>query len=118
MKKTIFLLATVILAASIVVGCSAINAATSDPIVGSWQQSPSLGTTLTFSENPNNYTYLTGAVQTNTGTWSKNGSTYTLTGSIFGITSATSVITPTFSNSNKTFYYLDSNNNAVTYNKQ
>ena len=117
-KKTLFILAAVILAGSLVVGCSAINAATSDPIVGSWQQSPSLGTTLTFTENPNNFTYLTGAIQTQAGTWTKSGSTYTLSGAIFGIITTTSVITPTFSNSNKTFYYLDSSNTAVTYNKQ
>jgi hypothetical protein len=118
-RNTFILVAIAAVAASVALaGCSAINAAAADPIVGTWQQSPSLATTLQFTENPNNYTYATGVIQTNTGTWSKSGSTYSLTGAILGFIGTSSSITPTFSNSNNTFAYTDSNSVIQIYNRK
>jgi hypothetical protein len=120
MKKNISIIATIVLAvaAALVSGCSLVNSASTDPIVGTWQQTPSFATTLQFTESPNTYAYTTGIVQTNSGTWSKSGNTYTLTGAILGIIGTSSVITPVFSNSDTTFAYVDSGNILEIYNKK
>jgi hypothetical protein len=118
-KKSIIRVALALaVAAVLATGCSLVNAASTDAIVGTWQQSPSLGTTLQFSESPNTYIYTTGVIQTNSGSWTKSGNTYVLTGAILGIVGTSSTITPVFSNSNKTFTYVDSSSIVEVYNKE
>jgi hypothetical protein len=120
MKRNTFIFAAIVAVVFSVAfaGCSAISAAAADPIVGTWQQSPSLATTLQFTESPNDYTYTTGIIQTNAGTWTKSGSTYSLTGAILGFIGTSSAITPTFSNSNNTFAYVDSSSVIQIYNRK
>jgi len=122
MRRTRWILGTVVLLVGLFAGCSQIADALDDVIVGSWQQASVNGVTPAFVNvlkftADNTYTASVGGVTTNTGTWVKNGSQYTLNGVLFGFASTTSNITPVFSDSNNTMTYTDGSGYAEVYKK-
>jgi hypothetical protein len=59
----------------------------------------------------------TAGITTNTGTWSKSDSSYTFTGSFFGFIGSATTIVPSFSDSNRTLSYTDSDGYVEVYKK-
>jgi hypothetical protein len=103
-------------------GCSFFAGLTDDVIVGSWQQSTVNGVTPLLVNvikitDDKAYTTSTAGITTNTGSWSKSGSSYTFVGALFGFISTSSVITPTFTDSNNTMTYTDGNGYIEVYKK-
>jgi hypothetical protein len=118
MKKRRRLLGVIALVTLLSAGCSLFP----DVIEGSWQQvsvngvSAVLVTVITFDTTA--YTGSVAGVTANTGTWSRSGSEYTLNGAFFGYISTSVSFTPTFSRSNNTLSYTDSNGYLELYNRQ
>jgi hypothetical protein len=121
MKRKSLFVAAIIAGVLMVAGCSLVADAIADPIVGSWQQvsvdgsAALLVTTLAFTKDT--FTVTTAGITGTTGTWTKSGSSYTLTGAFFGTLATSSVIVPTFSNSNNTMTYTDANGKVEVYKK-
>jgi len=119
MKRHPFRLAAALLCVLAFAGCSLLGP---DVIVGKWQQVSVNGAStliLTVVEfTASTYSGSLAGVVTNSGTWTRSGSAYTLNGSFFGLLGTSSVITPTFSNSNDTMSYTDKDGFVEIYNRQ